>query len=170
MGPIALQIAKTDGASVTAVDSAEKLAMLQSLGADHVIDYKKEDYLQNGERYDLIIDVVSVRSYRDYKNSLKASGEYIPIGHGHYDNSRRPILGDMPYFVGLLLRAFLDREKRKNFKLLKKPEALAIFRNLLESGKLAPVVARTFPLSQVAAAMRCMQEGKMLGRVIITPY
>jgi NADPH:quinone reductase-like Zn-dependent oxidoreductase len=71
--------------------------------------------------------------------------------------------------MGLLLRRLLDREKRKNFKMLKKPEALAIFRDLLESGKLAPVVARTFPLSEVPAAMRCMQEGKTLGRVIITP-
>jgi NADPH:quinone reductase-like Zn-dependent oxidoreductase len=169
MGTIAVQIAKADGARVTAVDCAEKLPMLQSLGADHVIDYKKEDYLQSGEHYDLIIDVVSVRSHDEYKHALSTSGSYSPIGHAHYDNSRRRILGDMPYFVGLLLRALLDREKRKNFKLLKKPEALAIFRDLLESGRLTPVVARTFPLSEVPSAMRCMQEGKTLGRVIITP-
>jgi NADPH:quinone reductase-like Zn-dependent oxidoreductase len=169
MGTIAVQIAKADGARVTAVDCAEKLPMLQSLGADHVIDYRKEDYLQSGEHYDLIIDVVSVRSQDEYKHALSASGSYIPIGHAHYDNSRRRILGDIPYFAGLLLRGLLDREKRKNFKLLKKPEALAIFRDLLESGKLAPVVARTFPLSEVPSAMRSMQEDKTPGRVIITP-
>ena len=169
MGPIAVQIAKADGARVTAVDCAEKLPMLRSLGADHVIDYKKEDYLRNGERYDLIIDVVSVRSHDEYKHALSTSGSYIPIGHAHYDNSRRRILGDIPYFMGLLIRTLLDREKRKNVKMIKKPEALAIFRDLLESGKLTPVVARTFPLSEVPAAMRCMQEGKTLGRVIITP-
>jgi NADPH:quinone reductase-like Zn-dependent oxidoreductase len=170
MGTIAVQMAKADGARVTAVDCAEKLPMLQALGADHVIDYKKEDYLQSGERYDLIIDVASIRSYGEYKHALSTSGSYIPIGHAHYDNSRRRILGDIPYFMGLLLRALLDREKRKNFKMRKKPEVLAIFRDLLESGKLAPVVARTFPLSEVPAAMRCMQEGKTLGRVIITPW
>jgi NADPH:quinone reductase-like Zn-dependent oxidoreductase len=170
MGSIAVQIAKADGARVTGVDCAEKLPMLQSLGADHVIDYKKEDYLQSGERYDLIIDVVSIRSYHEYKQALSTSGSYIPIGHAHYDNSRRRILGDIPYFMSLLFRAFLDREKRKNFKMLKKPEALAIFRSLLESGKLAPVVGRTFPLREVPAAMRCMQEGQALGRVIITPW
>jgi NADPH:quinone reductase-like Zn-dependent oxidoreductase len=169
MGTIAVQMAKADGARVTAVDCAEKLPMLQALGADHVIDYKKEDYLQSGERYDLIIDVASIRSYGEYKHALSASGSYIPVGHAHYDNSRRRILGDIPYFMSLLLRALLDREKRKNFKMRKKPEVLAIFRDLLESGKLAPVVARTFPLSEVPAAMRCMQEGKTQGRVIITP-
>jgi NADPH:quinone reductase-like Zn-dependent oxidoreductase len=169
MGTIAIQIAKADGARVTAVDCAEKLPLLQSLGADHVIDYKKDDYLQNGERYDFIMDVVSIRSYDEYKHALTPSGSYIPIGHAHYDNSRRRILGDIPYFMGLLLRTLLDREKRKKFKIPKKPESLAIFRDLLESGKLAPVVARTFPLGEVVPAMRCMQEGKTLGRVIITP-
>jgi NADPH:quinone reductase-like Zn-dependent oxidoreductase len=169
MGPIAVQIAKADGARVTAVDCGEKLPMLQSLGADHVIDYKKEDYLQSGERYDLIIDVVSVRSYDEYKHALSTSGSYTPIGHAHYNNSRRRILGDIPYFMSLLLRMLLDREKRKNFKILKKPEALAIFRDLLESGKLTPIVARTFPLSEVLPAMRCMQESTTIGRVIITP-
>src|SRR5262245_7017308 len=169
MGTIAVQIAKADGVRVTAIDCAEKLPMLKSLGADHVIDYKKEDYLQNGDRYDLIVDVVSVRSVDEYQHALSTSGSYIPIGHAHYDNSRRRILGDIPYFLSLLLRGLFDREKRKNFKMLKKPEALAIFRDLLESGKLAPVIARTYPLSEVPQAMRCMQEGKTLGRVMVKP-
>jgi NADPH:quinone reductase-like Zn-dependent oxidoreductase len=169
MGSIAVQIAKADGSRVTAVDCAEKLPMLQSLGADHVIDYQKEDYLQSGERYDLIIDVVSIRSSDEYKHALSPSGSYVRIGHAHYNNNRRRILGDMPYFVGLLLRMLLDREKRKNFKMLKKADALAIFRDLLESGKLAPLIARTFPLSEVVPALRSMQEGKTPGRVIITP-
>src|SRR5262245_55591961 len=73
MGPIAVQIAKADGARVTAVDCADKLPMLQALGADHVIDYKKQDYLQSGERYDLIIDVVSIRSYEEYKHALSTA-------------------------------------------------------------------------------------------------
>jgi NADPH:quinone reductase-like Zn-dependent oxidoreductase len=169
MGTIAVQIAKADGARVTAVDCAEKLPMLSALGADQVIDYRKENYLQNGERYDLIMDVAAIRPFDEYKHALTPSGSYAPIGHAHYDNRRNRILGDIPYFFGLLVRGLLDREKRKNFKMLKKPEALAIFRDLLESGKLAPVVARTFPLGEVVPAMQCMQEGKTLGRVIITP-
>jgi NADPH:quinone reductase-like Zn-dependent oxidoreductase len=94
---------------------------------------------------------------------------YIPIGHAHYDNSRRRILGDMPYFVWLLLRAWLDPQKRKNFKMLKQPEAMPIFRELLESGKLTPVVGRTFALDEVPAAVRWMREGHTPGRAIITP-
>ncbi len=130
---------------------------------------RKEDYLRNGERYDFIMDVVSVRSPHEYRHALSPTGTYIPIGHAHYDNSRRRILGDMPYFVGLLLRMLLDPEKRKNFKMLKKPEAMAIFRELLESGKLTPIVARTFGLDEVSEALRWMREGHTPGRAIITP-
>jgi NADPH:quinone reductase-like Zn-dependent oxidoreductase len=139
------------------------------LGADHVIDYRKEDYLQSGERYDLIVDVAAIRSPNEYEHALSPKGDYIPIGHAHYNSERRRILGDIPYFMSLLIRGLLNSERRKNFKMLQKPEALAIFRDLLESGKLTPVVARKFPLSDVVPAMRCMQEGKALGRVIITP-
>ena len=169
MGPIALQIAKADGAHVTVVDCAEKLPMLRSLGADHVIDYRKEDYLKNGERYDFILDVVSVRSPREYQHALSPAGSYVPIGHAHYDSSRRPILGDMPYFVGLLLRMLLDPAKRKNFKMLKKPEAMAIFRELLASGTLTPIVGKTFSLDEVPDALQWMREGHTPGRAIITP-
>ena len=75
----------------------------------------------------------------------------------------------MPLFVGLLLRTLLDPEKRKEFKMLKKPEAMAIFRDLLESGKLTPIVGKTFSLGEVPAALRWMREGHTLGRAIITP-
>lgn len=168
MGPIAVQIAKADGAHVTAVDCAEKLPMLKSLGADHVIDYRKEDYLRNGERYDFIMDVVAVRSPGEYQHALSPTGTYIPIGHAHYDNTRRPILGDMPYFIGLVLRALLDPQKRKEFKMLKKPEAMAIFRELLESGKLTPIVGRTFSIGEVPAALQWTLDGH-IGRAVITP-
>ena len=169
MGPIAVQIAKADGAHVTAVDCAEKLPMLQSLGADHVIDYRKEDYLRSGERYDFILDVVSVRSPREYRHALSPTGTYTPIGHSHYDNTRRRILGDMPYFVWLLLRTLADPQKRKDFNMLKKPEAMAIFRELLESGTLTPIVGKTFSLDEVPAALQWMREGRTPGRAIITP-
>ena len=168
MGTIAVQIAKADGARVTAVDRAEKLPMLRSLGADHVIDYRTDDYLQNGERYDFIMDVVSVRSPNEYQHALTPTGNYVPIGHAHFDDSRRRILGDLPVFVGLLLRMLMDAEKRRNFKMLKKPEAMAIFRELLESGKLTPVVGKTFSLGDVPAALRWTRDGH-IGRAIITP-
>lgn len=169
MGPIAVQIAKADGAHVTAVDCAEKLPMLRSLGADAVIDYRREDYLKNGQRYDFIMDVVAIRSPREYRHALSPTGRYIPIGHAHYDKRRHPILGDLPYFLWLVLLAMLDPKKRKEGQLIKKPEAMAIFRELLESGKLTPIVARTFSLREVPAALRWMQVGHTPGRAIITP-
>jgi len=168
MGPIALQIAKADGAQVTAVDCAAKLPMLQALGADHVIDYRQENYLHNGQRYDFILDVVEFRYPHEYRPSLTARGEYIPIGHARYDNSVNPILGDMPRFLGLVFKAMRDPEKRKKFKLVKKPEALQCFRSLMAAGQLTPVVGRTFALAEVSEAMMRMQRGDT-GRMIVTP-
>jgi NADPH:quinone reductase-like Zn-dependent oxidoreductase len=168
MGTIALQIAKADGARVTAVDCVEKLPMLRALGADHVVDYNTDDYLRSGERYDFILDVVGFRCPDEYRHALTPNGEYMPIGHAHYDNRTNPILGDMPRFLGLVFKAMLDPEKRKTFKIPKKPDVMEIFRGLLETGRLTPVIGRTFGLHEVAAAMKCMQEGQ-LGRMIITP-
>ena len=169
MGPIAVQIAKADGARVTAVDCAEKLPMLRSLGADEVIDYRKVDYLRGGQRYDFILDVVAFRQPDDYRNALTEKGDYIPIGHAHYDDSANRIMGDVPKFAGLLFKAMRDPEKRKNMDMPKKPVAMEVFRSLMEAGKLAPVIGRTFALTEVAAAMKWMQDGKSVGRAIITP-
>ena len=173
VGTLAIQIAKSDGARVTAVDGAEKLPMMRSLGADRVIDYAKEDVLQSGELYDLILDVASNLSLDVCKDRLTPTGAYVPIGHAHYGRASGRmggrIVGSLPYFVGLLLRALLDPDKRKNLKPLSKQDATATFRALLESGKLTPMIGKTFPLGEVPAAMRCMQEGRVVGRIVITP-
>jgi NADPH:quinone reductase-like Zn-dependent oxidoreductase len=168
MGPIALQIAKADGAHVTAVDCAEKLPMLRALGADRVIDYKQESYSRNGERYDFILDVVEFKYPLEYDQSLTPTGEYVPIGHAHYDDSVRPIMGDIPRFLGLVFKAMRDPEKRKRFEFPKKSEVMEIFRGLLETGKLTPVIGRTFALREVAEALKCMQQGQV-GRIVIVP-
>jgi NADPH:quinone reductase-like Zn-dependent oxidoreductase len=168
-GTIALQIAKSDGAHVTTVDCADKLPMLRALGADHVIDYATEDYLRNGERYDFIMDVISIRAPEEYKHALTDTGAYVPIGHAQYDSKTNRVLGSMPYFISLLIRGLLDPKKRSTMKMLHMRDALEIFRSLLESGKLTPMIGKTFSLSEVAEAIRCMQEGKTVGRIIITP-
>jgi NADPH:quinone reductase-like Zn-dependent oxidoreductase len=173
MGSLAIQIAKADGARVTAVDCTEKLPMMRSLGADRVIDYTKEDVLQSKEQYDVILDVASTLWFDVCAPILTATGTYVPIGHADFGRATGRmggrVVGSLPLFVGLLLRALLDPNKRKNFKILGKPAAMAKFRALLESGQLTPVIDRTFPLSEVPAAMRYMQEGGGLGRVIIAP-
>ncbi|MEQ1911144.1 MAG: NAD(P)-dependent alcohol dehydrogenase [Vicinamibacterales bacterium] len=172
MGPLALQIAKAEGARVTAVDTAEKLPMLRSLGADHTIDYTREDFLQSGERFDFILDVASTLWFDVCAHALTPTGVYVPIGHANYGKATGRmggrIVGSVPTFVGLLLRQQLSKN-RKNFTMLRKPDAMATFKRLLESGKLTPIVARTFPLSEVATAMRLMQEGHTVGRLILVP-
>jgi NADPH:quinone reductase-like Zn-dependent oxidoreductase len=169
MGTLAVQIAKADGARVTAVDCAEKLPMLRAVGADEVIDYRQDDYLQSGERYDLILDVAAFRQPDEYRHALTPNGRYVPVGHAHYDDSAKRIFGDLPRFFGHLVKTLLDAEQRKNIDIPKKPVALEIFRGLLETGKLTPVIGQTFGLSDVVAAMRCMQEGATIGRAIIVP-
>jgi NADPH:quinone reductase-like Zn-dependent oxidoreductase len=93
----------------------------------------------------------------------------VPIGHAHYNAARNPIAGDMPYFMLLLLRGLLDRKKREAFSMIKKPEAMAVFGGMLASGKLTSLIAKTFPLEDVPAAMKWMMESETPGRVVITP-
>jgi NADPH:quinone reductase-like Zn-dependent oxidoreductase len=173
VGTLAIQIAKADGARVTAVDCAEKLPMMRSLGADHVIDYQKQNVVESGERYDLILDVASTLWFDVCAPILSPTGTYLPIGHAQFGRAGGRMggrfVGSLPMFVGLMLRALADPQKRKNFKLLSKPEAMATFRALLESGRLTPIVARTFPLSEVRAAMRCIEDTRVAGRSVITP-
>jgi len=173
MGSLAIQIAKADGARVTAVDRSDKLRMMLSLGADRVIDYTKEDVLHGGERYDVILDVASTLWFDVCAPILKPGGTYVPIGHADFGRATGRmggrVFGSLPRFIGLLLRALLDPNKRKNFKVLGKPEAMARFRALLESGRLTPIIGRTFPLGEAAAAMREMENGRTVGRLIITP-
>jgi NADPH:quinone reductase-like Zn-dependent oxidoreductase len=173
VGTLAIQIAKAKGARVTAVDRADKLAMMRELGADHVIDYSKEDFLNRGERYDLIVDVASNLSHDVCKHALTEGGEYIPIGHAHFGkapgrNGGR-VVGGLPYFVWLLVRAMLDPEKRKNFKIPTKRETMLAFKALVESGKVRPFIGKTFALAEVPEAMRCMQEETVVGRIVVTP-
>jgi NADPH:quinone reductase-like Zn-dependent oxidoreductase len=173
VGTLALQIAKADGAHVTAVDHAGKLAMMLSLGADRVIDYEKENVLRSGERYDLIVDVASTWWSDVCAHLLTPTGTYMPIGHAHFGRATGRmggrIVGSLPAFVLLMLKAMAHPEKRKNFKILSKPNAMAAFTTLLASGQLTPIVGRTFPLSQVHAAMKAIEDTRILGRIVITP-
>ena len=102
VGTIAVQLAKAYGAHVTGVDYAEKMEMLRSLGADHVIDYTREDFTTSGEQYDLILDVASNLSLKACKGSLAPGGIYVLIGHDHYGKGAGRILGSLPRFFTLL--------------------------------------------------------------------
>jgi NADPH:quinone reductase-like Zn-dependent oxidoreductase len=158
---------------VTAVDRADKLAMRGALGADRVVDYAKEDFLRSGDRYDLILDVASNLSHDACKAALTEGADYILIGHAHF--GRAPgrnggrIVGGIPYFMWLLFRAMLDPKKRKNFKIPDKQETMLAFKTLIESGKVKPFIGKTFALADVPEAIRCMQEERVVGRIVVVP-
>ncbi len=156
IGTYALQIAKSDGAEVTCVDSAEKLEMLSSIGADHVIDYTLEDFTKNGESYDVIIDVVGKSSYSRSVKSLTKNGRFI-LG-----NPR----------LSLIIRGLwtsLVSSKKVLFELAKyKNEDLSYIAELIETGKIKPVIDKRYPLEQTAEAHRYVEDGHKKGNVIIT--
>jgi NADPH:quinone reductase-like Zn-dependent oxidoreductase len=158
-GTFALQIAKLFGAEVTGVDSTEKLDMMRSVGADHVIDYTQEDFTRNGRCYDLILDLVAYRSIFDYRRALSPKGIYVLVG------------GSMARIIQvLLLGPWISMTGRKKMGILgaKPNKDLAFIIELIESGKVVPVIDRQYPLSEVSEALRYLGEGNAKGKIVIT--
>lgn len=159
VGTFAIQIANLYGAEVTAVDSAEKLDMLRSMGAAHVIDYKQEDFTRNGRRYDLILDVKTNRSILDYARALSPNGIYVTVG------------GPMArLFQALLLLPWIrmTTNKRIGIVSLKPNKDLAYMKELFEAGKVIPVIDGPYKLSEVPKAFLHFGEGRHKGKVVIT--
>jgi len=161
VGTFAVQLAKYFGAEVTGVDSTRKLDMLRSIGADHVIDYTQEDFTKNGQHYDLILDVVVHRSIFDYKRALSPKGICVFVG------------GSMTrVFLNMLLGSLISMTGSKKMGLVmwkpNKKEDLDFLKELLEAGKVVPVIDRRYPLSEVAEALRYLEEGHAQGKIVIT--
>jgi len=160
-GTFAVQIAKSFGAEVTGVDSTGKLDMLRSIGADQVIDYTQEDFTKNGQRYDLILDVVTYRSIFDYKRALSPKGIYVMLGGGSWARVFQVM------FMGPLIS--MTGSKKMGI-LMHKPNKkdLNFMKELFEAGKVVPVIDRRYPLSEVAEALRYFGEGHAKGKLVIT--
>jgi len=159
-GTFAIQLAKLAGAEVTGVDNAEKLDFMRSLGADHVIDYTKEDFTKNGQQYDLILDVIASRSIFAYKRALKPNGNYFMAGGS---------VATM--FQSLLLGPLIRRITSRNIKLLvvqTDSKDLVYMTELIESGKVKLVIDKRYSLSETAEALRHLGEGHAKGKVVIT--
>ena len=170
VGSIAVQLAKAYGARVTGVDSTKKLEMVRALGADHVIDYTKEDFTQLGERYDLIFDVASNLSLTDCKRALTPKGIYVLIGHDHYGDTGGRVFGSLPRFFKLFaLSPFVSYLPEMSFSVPNKKDTMPVLKELLEAGKLTPIVDRVYPLSEVPEAIRYLQKGDARGKIVITP-
>ncbi|MCK5639936.1 MAG: NAD(P)-dependent alcohol dehydrogenase [Gammaproteobacteria bacterium] len=158
-GTIAVQIAKSFGAEVTGVCSTNKMDLVRSLGADHVIDYTQEDFTKNGQQYDLIIDAQAHHSIFDYKRALSPGGHYV--GHGGASSRMTQIifLGPLISMFGSKKLSLLMHEPNKDFALMKE---------LFETGKVVPVIDKSYPLSEAIEAMRYYGEGNARGKVILT--
>ncbi len=160
VGTFAVQLAKYYGAEVTGVDRTEKLDMLRSIGADHVVDYTKEDFTKSGKIYDLIIDVAAHHSIFDYKRALSPNGIYLIVG-----GSRASIF--QVVFLGSLISVMGSKKMGIPMK-PSKIEDLVFVKELVESGKVVPVIDRCYPLREVAEALRYLEEGKHRGKIVIT--
>ncbi len=160
VGTFAVQIAKAFRAEVTAVCSTRKVDLVRSIGADHVIDYTQEDFTKNGQRYDLILAANGNRSMFAYKRALAPTGRYVVTG------------GSMAQlFQAMLLGPLLSTAGRQNMgNVLARPNQndLACMKELLEAGKVIPVIDRCYPLSETAEAIRYLEAGHARGKVVIT--
>jgi len=161
VGTFAVQIAKFFGAVVTAVCSPQNLDLAHSIGADHVIDYTKEDFTQNGQCYDLILAANGYHPIRDYRRALSPRGIYIALGGSLGQVLQGVFLGPLLSVVGSRKMRFMGIAKVNQ-------KDLVFMGELLETGKVAPVIERCYPLSDVAEAIRYLAEGHARGKVVIT--
>jgi NADPH:quinone reductase-like Zn-dependent oxidoreductase len=156
IGTFAVQIARSLGAEVTGVCSTKNMEMVRSIGADPVIDYTQEDFTQNGQRYDLIFDIVANRSIIDYMRALSPRGNYIACA-----------FNPAALFMGPFIS--MTRDKKAS-SLIHKPNVkdLVFMKELLEAGAVVPVIDRCYPLSELAEAMRYFAAGRHRGKIVIT--
>lgn len=159
-GTYAIQLAKLAGAEVTGVDNTEKLDLMKSLGADHVIDYTREDFTKNGRQYDLILDLIAYRSVFAYQRALKPNGNYFVAGGSVFT-----------MFQILLLGPWIRRTTSKNIRVLMvqtDSKDLVYITELIEARKLVTVIDKRYSFSETPEALRYLGEGHAKGKVVIT--
>jgi NADPH:quinone reductase-like Zn-dependent oxidoreductase len=167
VGTFAVQIAKSFGADVTGVCSTRNLDMVRSLGADQVIDYTKEDFTKSDQRYDVILDNVANRSLSECRRVLKPNGIYVLIGGGGANENRWLGPGLTQAFKAIVLSKFVSQKMGMMLAELNQKD-LTFLADLMQSGKVTPVIDRTYKLSDLPDAIRYLEEGHARGKVVIT--
>jgi NADPH:quinone reductase-like Zn-dependent oxidoreductase len=163
VGTFAVQIAKSFGANVTAVCSTRNVDLVRSIGADEVIDYTREDFTQTERPYDVMLDLVGTRSISDCRRALTPRGTYVVVG-----------VKDMGRWLGLgrqskaLLLSPFVRQRMRVFVVRHNRADLAVLKELVEAGKIAPVIDKHYSLSEVPKALRYQGEGHSQGKIVIT--
>jgi NADPH:quinone reductase-like Zn-dependent oxidoreductase len=164
VGTFAVQIAKWLGAEVTGVCSTGKVDLVRSLGSDHVIDYTREDFVQSGQRYDLVLQLAGTRSPSDCRRALTLTGTLL-LSSG--ESSGRWV-GPIGRIVKAVLLSPFVRQRLVPFEAKRSVEDLRLMKELIEAGTVTPVIDRTFSLSDVPAAMRYLEAGHARGKIVIT--
>jgi len=158
-----VQIAKALGAEVTAVCSTRNVEQARSLGADHVIDYTREDFTRSGRRYDVILDLAGSKSWSQCRRVLNPHGTLVMVGA-----KGSPLLGPLGHIAKVRLAAWRGSQKAVFFVANFNAQDLGVLRELLESGKVKPVVEKRYELGEVADALRYLGEGHAQGKLVIT--
>ena len=168
VGTFAVQLAKAYGAHVTGVDAPGKLDMLRSIGADEVLDYKQEDFTRRDERYDFILDIAGNHPWLECRRALTTDGTYVLSGFDQYGRSGHRWFGSLGRFARLIVISPFVRHLHP-FRGTKDPgDRLVVLKELIEAGKVTPVIDRTFPLGDVPEAIGYLETGQAGGKVVIT--
>lgn len=162
VGHFAMQIAKAYGAEVTASSRTENLELLRSIGADHVVDYTRQDVTRGGRRFDVILDVAGRPSYGRLRRALKPAGTLVIVGAGHGPG------GALGGLASALVRSRILRQRVKVFIAKVTRDDLLELKQLIEAGKVTPVIDRTYPLEQVPEALRYLETERARGKVVIS--
>lgn len=163
VGTFAVQIAKALGAEVTGVTSTKNVEMVRSLGADFVVDYTKDDFTRNSQQYDLIFDIAGSRTWKEYKRVMKPSSIFIPVGAPKGNK----VLGPLARIFNLKLASLGASQKVIFFIAQFNRPDLDILREMVESGKVKPVVEKVYPLAQVVDAMKHLGTGHARGKIVL---
>ena len=166
VGTFAVQIAKSFGAEVTGVCSTRNLDLVRSLGAEHVIDYTKEDFTKGDQRYDVILDNVGTQPLSGFRHVLQPNGILVMIGGGGPNDGG--LIGPMARPIKAMFISPFVSQKMGMFMADVNKADLTVLADLMQSGKIKSVIDRTYPLNQVADAMRYLEKGHARGKVIIT--
>jgi len=164
VGTFAVQIAKALGAEVSGVCSTRKTDLVQSIGADHAIDYTREDFADGRRRYDVILDIAGNRSLSHLRRALTPQGTLVIIG----GEEGGPWFGGVDRQLRALMLSPFVRQKLKAPIYMTRKEDLQVLKGLVEAGKVTPVIHKTYPLSEVPEAIRHLEEGHARGKIVIT--
>jgi NADPH:quinone reductase-like Zn-dependent oxidoreductase len=163
VGTFAVQIAKALGAEVTAVCSTKNMDLVRSLGADHVVDYTKEDFTQSSQRYDLLLDVVGSHSWSECRRVLKPKAILVLVG-----GPKGKIIGPLKHILRMRLASFRASQKVVFFVANFNRQDLVILREFMEAGKVKPIIDRTYPLNKINEAISYLGTGHARAKIVVT--